>query len=106
MSNISSTEHTTKYVNDNNDNDNNNDSSSDSNNNDTITNVNNGCDIRATETMLAETMLADLRARAAWVCCCTCTGYTTRRIPLFSSRHFLSGATRARAAAYPCSPCA
>ena len=33
--------------------------------------------VRATEIMLAETMLADLRARAARLCLCTCTGCTT-----------------------------
>ena len=38
-------------------------------------------DLRATEAMLAETMLADLRARAARVCRCMCTGCTTRKIP-------------------------
>ena len=32
---------------------------------------------RATETMLAEAMLPDLRARAARVCWCKCTGRTT-----------------------------
>ena len=36
----------------------------------------------ATETMLAETMLADLRARAARICRCKCTGFTTRKVPL------------------------
>ena len=37
-------------------------------------------EIRATETMLAETMLADFRARAARVCRCKCMGCTTRKI--------------------------
>ena len=40
--------------------------------------------IRATETMLAETMLADLRARAARVCWCKCTGCTTKKMQLCS----------------------
>ena len=33
--------------------------------------------------MLAETMLADLRARAARVCWCECTGCTYRNIQVF-----------------------
>ena len=32
---------------------------------------------RAAETMLVETMSADLRARAAWICWCKCTGGNT-----------------------------
>ena len=38
--------------------------------------------LRATETMLAEAMLADLRTRAARVCRCRCAGCTTRKAPL------------------------
>ena len=34
------------------------------------------------ESMLAETMLADLRARAARVCWFKCTGRTTKKVPL------------------------
>ena len=34
------------------------------------------------ETMSAETMLADLRARAARVSWCKCTGCTTKKVPL------------------------
>ena len=36
--------------------------------------------LRATETMLAEAMLADLRVQAARVCWCKCTGCTTKKI--------------------------
>ena len=42
--------------------------------------------IRATETM-AETMLADLRARAARACWCKCTGCTTRNVPLTTNQY-------------------
>ena len=52
------------------------------------------------------TMSADLRAPAARVCCCKCTGCTTKEVPLRKYCHFLSGATRALAPTYPCSPCA
>jgi len=61
--------------------------------------------IVAVETMLAETKLADLRARAAWVRGCACTGCATKGIQLSAQWHFLSGATRALAPTYPCSPC-
>ena len=44
--------------------------------------------LRATETTLAETTLADLRARAARVCRCKCTGCTTRKVPLRSMTVF------------------
>ena len=36
--------------------------------------------VRAMESMLAETVLADLHARAARVCWCKCLGCTTREI--------------------------
>ena len=44
--------------------------------------------LRATETMLAETMFADLRARVARVCRCSCTGCTTKKYSYFLSGTF------------------
>ena len=42
--------------------------------------------VRATESVLAETTLADLGARAARVCWCKCTGCTTKKVPRASAR--------------------
>ena len=40
-------------------------------------------EVRATEAMLADTILADSRAWTARVCWCKCTGCTTKKQQLF-----------------------